>query len=49
MSIGTVAIYYGLLVEEWRGSLAEQTSRGSVTSLFFLGILNAVLSIWGYG
>lgn len=49
MSIGTVAIYYGLMTKERRGSLAEQTSKGAVTSLFFLGILNAILSIWGYG
>ncbi len=48
MSIGTVAIYYGLMAEERRGSLVEQTSQGAVTSLFFLGILNAVLSILGY-
>jgi phospholipid/cholesterol/gamma-HCH transport system permease protein len=48
MSLGTVAIYYGLMTEESLGSLAEQTSQGAVTSLFFLGILNAILSIWGY-
>ncbi len=49
MSLGTVAIYYGLITEERQGSLVEQTSQGAVTGLFFLGILNAVLSIWGYG
>ena len=48
MSLGTVAIYYGFKAEEWRGSLVEQTSQGAVTGLLFLGILNAVLSIWGY-
>jgi phospholipid/cholesterol/gamma-HCH transport system permease protein len=48
MSIGTVAIYYGLMAEEQGESLVEQTSQGAVTSLFFLGILNAVLSIFGY-
>ena len=47
MSLGTVAIYYGFKVEEWRGSLVEQTSQGAVTGLLFLGILNAVLSILG--
>jgi phospholipid/cholesterol/gamma-HCH transport system permease protein len=48
MSLGTVAIYYGFKVEEWRGSLVEQTSQGAVTGLLFLGILNAGLSILGY-
>jgi phospholipid/cholesterol/gamma-HCH transport system permease protein len=48
MSLGTVAIYYGLMAEERLESLAEQTSKGAVTSLLFLGILNAILSIVGY-
>ncbi len=48
MSIGTVAVYYGFMAEEHWGSVVEQTSQGAVISLFFLGILNAVLSILGY-
>jgi phospholipid/cholesterol/gamma-HCH transport system permease protein len=49
MSIGTVAVYYGLMPGETHGNLAVQTSKGAVTSLFFLGILNALLSLlWGY-
>lgn len=48
MSLGTVTIYYGLMAEERLESLAEQTSKGAVTSLFFLGILNAILTILGY-
>jgi phospholipid/cholesterol/gamma-HCH transport system permease protein len=48
MSLGTVAIYYGLRAEERLGSLVEQTSKGMVTGLFFLGILNAIISFWGY-
>jgi phospholipid/cholesterol/gamma-HCH transport system permease protein len=48
MSIGTVAIYYGLTAEERWESIVAQTSQGAVTSLFFLGILNAVLSFLGY-
>jgi phospholipid/cholesterol/gamma-HCH transport system permease protein len=49
MSMATVAIYYGLKAEERLGSLVEQTTKGAVTSLFALGLLNAVISFWGYG
>lgn len=48
MSMGAVAVYYGFKAEENWGSLVAQTSRGMVTSLFFLGVLNAVLNILGY-
>lgn len=46
MSLASVAIYYGLKAEESLGSLALQTSEGAVTSLYFIGILNAILSVW---
>jgi phospholipid/cholesterol/gamma-HCH transport system permease protein len=49
MSMGTVAIYYGLTTEERLGSLVEQTTKGAVTSLFSLSLLNAIISFWGYG
>jgi phospholipid/cholesterol/gamma-HCH transport system permease protein len=48
MSLATVAIYYGLNAQERLGSLAGQISKGAVAGLFFIGILNAILSIWGY-
>jgi phospholipid/cholesterol/gamma-HCH transport system permease protein len=48
MSLATVAIYYGLRTEEQLDSLAIQTTAGTVTSLYFIAILNAVLSIWRY-
>lgn len=48
LSLGTVAVYYGLKTEERLESLVEQTSKGTVTALFFLGILNAIISFWGY-
>ncbi len=48
MSLATVAIYYGLQTEERLGSLAVQTTAGAVTSLYFIAILNTILSIWRY-
>jgi phospholipid/cholesterol/gamma-HCH transport system permease protein len=48
MSLATVAIYYGLRTEERLDSLAVQTTAGAVTSLYFIAILNAVLTIWRY-
>ena len=48
MSLATVAIYYGLKAEERLGSLAIQTTEGAVTSLYFIGIINAILSFWRY-
>ena len=48
ISLATVSIYYGLRTEEQLGSLAIQTTAGAVTSLYFIAILNAILSIWRY-
>lgn len=48
MSLATVAIYYGLRTEERLGSLAVQTTAGAVTSLYFIAILNAILTVWRY-
>lgn len=48
ISLGSVAVYYGLRTTDHWESLVEQTSQGAVTALLFLGILNTVLSIIGY-
>jgi phospholipid/cholesterol/gamma-HCH transport system permease protein len=48
MSLASVAIYYGLKAEERLGSLAIQTTEGAVTSLYLIGILNAILNSWIY-
>ncbi len=48
MSMGSIAIYYGLGTKDHWESLVSQTSRGAVAALIALGLLNTLLSIVRY-
>ncbi|MGQ9921861.1 MAG: MlaE family ABC transporter permease [Desulfobacca sp.] len=48
LSMGCIAIYYGLGTKDYWESLAVQTSRGAVAALIALGLLNTLLSILNY-